>query len=135
MIKFELFSENKHRKLADGFFEGWPNPPDKKTHLKILKNSFKSIVAVENDEVIGFITAISDGVISAYVPLLEVIPKKRHQGIGKKLVEKMFYELKDLYMVDLICDENLVDFYKGFDMYQYNSMIKRNYDSQSAKNI
>ena len=30
--------------------------------------------------VVGFVTAISDGVLSAYIPLLEVLPE--YQGAG-----------------------------------------------------
>ena len=37
-------------------------------------------------QVVGFITAISDGVLSAYIPLLEVLPGWRSQGIGGELV-------------------------------------------------
>ena len=47
-----------------GFFVDWPNPPRPKTHLKILHNSNKIVVAIDpsTNKVIGFITAISDGV-------------------------------------------------------------------------
>ncbi len=34
-----------------------------------------------NNKVVGFITAISDGVISAYIPLLEVLPKYQNMKI------------------------------------------------------
>jgi hypothetical protein len=32
--------------------------------------------------VVGFITAISDGVLTAYVPFLEVLPAHRRQGVA-----------------------------------------------------
>jgi len=60
--------------MLTGFFAGWPNPPSPDIHLKILQNSYRAFVAIDRDinQVVGFINAISDGVLSAYIPLLEV---------------------------------------------------------------
>jgi precorrin-8X/cobalt-precorrin-8 methylmutase len=62
--------------------------------------------------VIGFVTAVSDGVVSAYVPLLEVLPSYRRRGIGTELIRRLLARLDGLYMVDLACDEELVPFYE-----------------------
>ncbi len=51
-----------------------------------------------------FINAISDRVLSAFVPLLEVLPEYQRRGIGSTLVETMLAQLGDLYMVDLVAD-------------------------------
>ena len=53
-----------------GFFVDWPNPPSSKTHLKLLQNSSKVVIAIDpsTNKVVGFITAISGGVLSAYIP-------------------------------------------------------------------
>jgi ribosomal protein S18 acetylase RimI-like enzyme len=79
--------EAKH--LA-GFFVGWGNPPDQETHLRILHGSYKVWLALESDsgQVVGFINAISDGVLAAYIPLLEVLPAYQNQGIGKELLQR-----------------------------------------------
>ena len=61
---------------------------------------------------VGFVTAISDGVLSAYVPLLEVLPDYQGRGIGSELICRMLARLNDLYMVDLVCDAELVPFYE-----------------------
>ena len=72
-----------------GFFAGWPNPPSPETHLRILQQSSHVVLAFEpSGKVVGFITAISDGVLSAYVPLLEVLPPHRGRGIGTALVRR-----------------------------------------------
>lgn len=75
--------------LSGGFFEGWPNPPSPETHLKILKNSDYTMLAIDEEtgQVVGFITAISDGTLSAYIPLLEVLPAYRRRGIGVARLE------------------------------------------------
>lgn len=136
MIKYSVYSDKlADIKISDGFFEGWPNPPDKKTHRKILSNSYKSFVAIdeEKQEIVGFINVISDGVLTAYIPLLEVIPGYKNKGIGGDLVKMAMEEFHDFYMIDIICDSNLVHFYEKFGMSKSNAMIIRNYDRQSGK--
>lgn len=119
--------------IADGFFDGWPNPPSKAVHRKILEQSYLSIVAIENNRIVGFVNVVSDGVLSAYIPLLEVIEDYQGKGIGKKLVENAIAATKDLYMIDVACDDDVVPFYEKFDMIRGNSMILRNYDKQSGE--
>jgi ribosomal protein S18 acetylase RimI-like enzyme len=100
-------------------------------HLAILKRSDHVVLAVDGDQVVGFITAISDGVLSAYIPLLEVLPSYRQQGIGSELVRQMLEKLRGLYMVDLVCDPELQGFYARLGMKPYAAMIIRNFDSAS----
>ncbi|WP_203247359.1 GNAT family N-acetyltransferase [Sporosarcina beigongshangi] len=120
--------------MLKGFFVDWPNPPNPETHLKLLKNSSKVIIAMDrmSNQVVGFITAISDGVLSAYIPLLEVLPAYKNKGIGKELVHRMLKELDDIYMIDLCCDDDLVPYYDKIGMMQTNGMILRNYNRQSG---
>jgi ribosomal protein S18 acetylase RimI-like enzyme len=117
-----------------GFFVGWPNPPPPETHLEILKNSNAIVVAIaaETGVVVGFITAISDGVLSAYIPLLEVLPAYQHQGIGKQLVERMLDKLQHLYMVDLLSDPDLQGFYSQFRLLPATGMMMRRYENQAG---
>lgn len=95
-----------------GFFVGWPDPPSPDTHLRLLHESHAVILAIEDERVIGFITAISDGVLSAYIPLLEVLPEHRGRGIGIELARRMRDRLAGLYMVDLLCDDDVAPFYE-----------------------
>ncbi len=120
--------------MLKGFFVEWPNPPNPETHLKLLKNSSKVIIAMDSksNQVVGFITAISDGVLSAYIPLLEVLPTYKNKGIGKELIHRMLKELDDIYMIDLCCDDDLVPYYDKLGMMQTNGMILRNYNRQSG---
>jgi hypothetical protein len=50
-----------------GFFVGWPDPPSPETHLQILSGSDKIILAKDNESgnVIGFISAHTDGILIA----------------------------------------------------------------------
>lgn len=120
--------------MLQGFFVDWPNPPTPDTHLRLLRQSSKVILALDDtaNQVVGFITAISDGILSAYIPLLEVLPAYKNKGIGKELVNRMLTELDDIYMIDLCCDDDLVPYYDKFGMTKTNGMILRNYNRQSG---
>lgn len=121
-------------KLA-GFFEGWPNPPSPETHLKLLAKSDNFILAVDDGtgNVVGFITAITDRVLNAYIPLLEVVPSYRGRGIGSELTRRLLAELSGLYMVHLLCDPELEQFYARFGMKPARGMKIQNFDRQSGE--
>jgi len=119
--------------LRGGFFVGWPNPPSPETHVRILQGSAYVVLAFDGANVVGFITAISDGVLAAYIPLLEVLSPYEGQGIGTELVRRMFDQLQHIYVIDLICDADVQPFYDRLGMTRHTGMIKRNYDRQSGE--
>ncbi|MHC9543119.1 MAG: GNAT family N-acetyltransferase [Vulcanimicrobiota bacterium] len=135
MIIYVDSCKNIEAAMLNGFFEGWPDPPSTETHLEILRNSDYIIVAVddENKKVAGFITAHTDHVLSAYIPLLEVLPAYRRRGIGSMLLSQMKEKLQSFYMVDLICDEEKVSFYQKLGMKKMSAMSWRNYNNQNGK--
>ena len=89
----------------------------------------------QTDQVIGFINAISDKTLSAYIPLLEVLPKYQKQGIGKELVVRMLNKLSNFYMIDICCDEPLKLFYQKLGFSPMLAMGKRNYEFQKGNNV
>lgn len=115
-MKYKNTTSDISTDMLEGFFVDWPNPPSPETHLIMLNKSSKVIVAIDEstNQVVGFITAISDGVLSAYIPFLEVLPEYKKRGIGKELVNRMLKELNDIYMIDLCCDDDLVPYYDTF---------------------
>ena len=118
----------------DGFFVGWLNRPSPQTHLELLKSSDEIILAIDEHtgKVAGFITALTDRTLSAYIPFLEVLPAYQGQGVGKELVRRMLERLSDLYAVDLLCDPELQPFYAGLGMRQAFGMMIRNYGRQAG---
>jgi ribosomal protein S18 acetylase RimI-like enzyme len=120
-----------------GFFVGWLDPPTPERHLDLLRGSAEIVLAVDTDaaRVVGFITAISDGALAAFIPLLEVLPAYQGQGIGSELVRRMLEKLAPLYAVDLMCDASLQPFYARFEMQPYTGMIRRRYDWQSGREV
>lgn len=109
-----------------GFFDGWPTKPPPSALLAVLAGSHSSFIARTGDgRVIGVVSAISDGVLSASIPLLEVLPGFRGRGIGTRLMRLVLERLEGLYMVDLSCDEDLVPFYLRFGMQEARAMSLR----------
>lgn len=94
------------------FFVGWPSPPTPERRLDLLRGSDVVSLAVDGSSLVGFATAISDGVLAAYISFLEVLPSHQGQGIGSALVERVLDQLDDLYMVDVVCDARLEPFYE-----------------------
>lgn len=117
-----------------GFFVDWPNPPTPDTHLRLLRGS--GAVEIAKDEttgqVVGFISGVTDGVLSAYIPLLEVLPAYQGKGIGSELVRRLLSRLDHLYTVDLLCDADLQPFYEQQGMRPTVGMMSRRYARQSG---
>jgi ribosomal protein S18 acetylase RimI-like enzyme len=121
--------------LTGGFFDGWPNPPSAETHLRVLRGSAYVWLAVDEQtgQVVGFVNAVSDSVLSAYIPLLEVLPANQQRGIGTELMRRMLETLTDIYMVDLLCDIEFQPYYERLGMRRATGMLVRNYAAQSGK--
>jgi len=120
--------------LRGGFFEGWPDPPDPATHLALLQGSRAVALAVDEESgaVVGFANAVGDGVLSAYIPLLEVLPSHRGQGLGTRLVERLIEALAPCYMIDVACDEDVAPFYDRLGFQRGVAMVRRDYAVQSG---
>src|SRR5688572_20349613 len=98
-----------HADQLNGFFVDWPNPPSPEIHLRMLQGSYKVWLALDADtnQVVGFVQAISDGVLTAFIPSLEVLPAYQKQGIGTALMQHMLESLSHLYSIDLVCDDDV----------------------------
>ena len=83
-----------------GFFVGWPSPPSPATHLRLLAGSDAVVLALDgvDEPVVGFVTALSDGVSCTYIPHLEVVPAYQGRGIGTELMRLLLSRLSHLYM-------------------------------------
>jgi len=133
-IVYETSAADVLPEHLSGFFVGWPHPPPAATHLELLRCSDEVVLAVEGEtgQVVGFVTAITDGVLSAFIPLLEVLPTHQGRGIGGELVRRMLDLLRRFYMVDLSCDAQLQPFYERLGMRPARGMALRRYNRQAG---
>jgi ribosomal protein S18 acetylase RimI-like enzyme len=129
MIEYTDTTEGISPEMLTQFFQGWKKPHPPAQHLAILNNSDYIVLAIDTSKhrVVGFITALTDGVQSAFIPLLEVLPECRDQGIGSNLLSMMLAKLKGIPAVDLTCDPEMQKFYTKFGMTPSVGMIIRNY--------
>jgi ribosomal protein S18 acetylase RimI-like enzyme len=121
--------------LKGGFFEGWPSKPSIETHLKVLRGSDHVVVARDGNTVVGFINALSDGGFMAYIPLLEVLPAYRKQGIARGLVERMMKTLEGHYHVALLCDPEVQPMYERLGLIRVPGMVLVNLDRQAGTSV
>ena len=131
MITYKASLENIAEDMLWGFMQHWGIRPSPETLLRILQASSHIILALDDenvDIVVGFITAISDGISCAYISHLEVREEFQGEGIGSELVRRMVDKLKHIYMIDLCCDPELQLFYFNNGFKECPGMVIRNYD-------
>jgi ribosomal protein S18 acetylase RimI-like enzyme len=122
-------SRNLHDVAAadlSGFYVGWPNPPSLGRRLEILRAANEVILAWDGDHLVGFITALTDGVFAAYIPLVEVLPSHQGRGIGSELVNQVLDRLRDHYMIDLVCEADVAGFYERLGGTRLTAVAWRN---------
>lgn len=134
MVSYTTSADGIRESELGGFFVGWPSHPTPGKHLELLQKSDRVVLAIDDEtrQVVGFVTAVTDGVLSAYIPFLEVLPAYQAQGIGSELIRRMLTELKGSYMIDLLCDPELQSFYEKLGMEKATGMRIRNFDRQSG---
>jgi ribosomal protein S18 acetylase RimI-like enzyme len=127
VITYETSLEGLLPEDLEGFFAGWPLRPSPERHLRLLHGSDRVVLARDDatGRVVGFVTAVGDGALSAFIPLLEVLPAFQSRGIGSELVRRMLELLEGTYMLDLCCDEELAPFYERFGMQRLVGMALR----------
>lgn len=131
VIRYEVGIQNLREESLEPFCVGWKVKPSPANLKRALANSYRVVLALDGEKLLGFCNAVSDGVLSAYIPLLEVLPEAQGQGLGTALMKRMLEELGDHYMVDLLCDRQLVPYYNRFGMQELAGMGLRNCDALS----
>lgn len=117
-IKYKDTHDFKNEDLKELFLSvDWSsgNYPDKL--VAAMKNYETVFSAWDNDKLVGLISVMDDGVMTAYVHYLLVNPDYQHFGIGKKLVEMTKEKYKDYLKIVLIAYDSAMRFYNscGFE--------------------
>ena len=83
-----------------------------------MRNSSSVFTAWDGKTLVGLINVLDDGVMTAYVHYLLIMPEYQRMGIGEKLVKMVTDNYKDYLRIVLIAYEKEVGFYKhcGFEV-------------------
>ena len=98
---------------------GW-NRMEKEMADPRLKSYYHiAVYEEEKQKLIGFVDSVSNGVTDAYIQDLMVHPDFQGKGLGSELMNKMIDYLKKagIYMISVLYDESLKDFYSRFGFY------------------
>jgi ribosomal protein S18 acetylase RimI-like enzyme len=96
--------------------EGWLSyTKDSQTAWRALTApGSHTVVAVESEEVVGFVQVQSDGVLQAHLSLLCVAKEHRRRGVGRRLVRGAFARC-GAKRIDLVSMEDADAFYRSFN--------------------
>ena len=118
-IQYKTTKEFSEEELKDLFLSvNWSsgNYPDKL--VVAMRNSSSVFTAWDGDKLVGLANVLDDGIMTAYVHYLLIMPEYQRIGIGKKLVEMISESYKDYLRIVLIAYDEGIEFYKhcGFEV-------------------
>jgi Acetyltransferases len=118
-IQYKTTKEFSEEELKDLFLSvDWSsgNYPDKL--VIAMRNSSSVFTAWDGDKLVGLANVLDDGIMTAYVHYLLIMPEYQYIGIGKKLVKMISESYKDYLRIVLIAYDEGIEFYKhcGFEV-------------------
>lgn len=110
------------QRLSDA--EGWPTPNNRPAEaLFAWQHSYPALVAVHQEQVIGFLRAITDKAVTTYIAELLVVKEWRGQGVGRALGDAC-HELVPSTRLDLLSTDQADPFYKAIRFRRFHGFRK-----------
>lgn len=101
---------------------GWWNERTEQDMEKMLSQTL-AVGAWENNKLIGFARAITDGVFRAYIEDVVIHSSFNRNGIGTMLIAKLIEELSNIDVISLFCEEDLIAFYNKNEFKKVNHSL------------
>lgn len=90
---------------------GWKNHDEEKVK-KVFQSSNVVAVAYDENKIVGFGRALSDGVFNAVIYDVVVDKHYQNQGIGQQIIENLLAQLNDISCVHLVSTAGNEEFYR-----------------------
>ena len=92
----------------------WSHARDPERLKTAIEFSSYSVVATEDDEVVGFARAMSDGAFAVYIADILVVPRLHRQGIGRQLLQALLdrYPIERFHHQVLVAEHGAEGFYQ-----------------------
>ena len=104
--------------------EGWTTPSDRpQAALAAWQHSYPALIICTDDEIVGFVRALTDGQVTAYICELLIIPQWRGRGLGKLLIEAC-HLLQPSVRFDLLSTDAADGFYQHLDFRPFQGYRK-----------
>ncbi|MBU3573474.1 GNAT family N-acetyltransferase [Priestia aryabhattai] len=90
---------------------GWKNHDEEKIK-KVFQSSNVVAIAYDENKIVGFGRALSDGVFNAAIYDVVIDKEYQNKGIGQKIIENLLAPLNDISCVHLVSTAGNEEFYK-----------------------
>ena len=81
---------------------GWSNYTNRPQQLEqAFHQSLFVMAAYDDEELVGLIRAVGDGLTIVFIQDLLVYPHYQRQGIGRSLLQRTLERFKDVYQIQL----------------------------------
>lgn len=106
----EISEENLRRLFLSVNWQSG-NYPDK---LRIAMHNYSSVfTAWDGDRLIGLVSVMDDGIMTAYIQYVLVDPEYQGQGIGRHLLDMVKEHYNDYLRIVLVAYDDRVSFYES----------------------
>ncbi|OPZ77422.1 MAG: putative acetyltransferase [Alphaproteobacteria bacterium ADurb.Bin438] len=114
MIQYKNIKEFSESELQDLFLSvEWSSGKYPEKLVLAMRNYSYVFTAWDEGKLIGLISAMDDGIMTAYIHYLLVDPKYQKMGIGKGLVDLMKQVYKDYLRIVLVAYDEQIKFYEA----------------------
>jgi GNAT superfamily N-acetyltransferase len=99
---------------------GWSRPANEEELREVLEAG-PAVGAWDGERLVGFVRALSDGHLAAYVEDVMVHQDYRHGGVGDLIMSRLLGEIGQSANVSLFCERPVARFYErnGFRATSY----------------